>query len=142
MSGQRRSSFMLNIVVDGKRNTWLRTYDVRPSATQAVEDFRWPQSLESIALGNGFDHPIEKAVFPSRLWELSLGESFNHPIEGVAWPPCLSVLNFGRAFDQPVARTAWPAGLCEVLYTPFYIPFSPFIFLQVLPGYILTVIRT
>ncbi|GAM19458.1 hypothetical protein SAMD00019534_026330 [Acytostelium subglobosum LB1] len=73
-----------------------------------------PESLESLTLGLGFNHPIQPGMLPNSLTSLTLGNQFNKTLAPGALPSSINSLVFGDGFDQILTANVLPSSLTSL----------------------------
>ena len=61
---------------------------------QPLDDFKFPDSLQSITFGEDFNQNIDKVTFPDSLQILTFGYEFNQNIDKVKFPNSLQSITF------------------------------------------------
>ncbi|CAM9331965.1 unnamed protein product, partial [Scytosiphon promiscuus] len=85
---------------------------------QPVDTISWPDSLRELQMGDSFNQPINRVRWPASLKRLTFGAggSFNQDIDTVRWPQSLEVLEFGWKFNRSITRVEWPPSLRELSF--------------------------
>ncbi len=80
------------------------TTDVIISNNFALDNIRFPDTVESIGFGCGPSQPLEKFPFPPNVTSISLGFNFNQSVDHLVWPPKLRTLIFPEKYTRPITR--------------------------------------
>ncbi|EGG19837.1 hypothetical protein DFA_06939 [Cavenderia fasciculata] len=79
-----------------------------------------PSSLQSLALGDGFNQPLSIGVLPSSLKSLILGDKYNQPLSVGVLPPSLTSLKFGWEYNQRLPAGVLPSTLQSLVFGDRY----------------------
>ena len=71
---------------------------------EPVDDYKFPESLQSIEFSYNFNQNIDKVKFPDSLQSITFGYNFNQNIDKVKFPNSLQSIYFGKHFNQNIDK--------------------------------------